>query len=198
MSPINTHLPARLTNKLIDDAFWPLQRACQSHLGRELQDLLDLNAREERAHRRLGARFTNGQVSYRVSAPQTARYFAVRDVMTANPQATVSDMDGLREGVIKAHMLRSKMDKHVYMGGDETIHGKTLWEAFRIFYQQRIISKVPAQYLSLASDHAFVYTPMWVWELSARILGCSVEAATVGHMSYAIFGIDYARDIAVH
>jgi hypothetical protein len=85
MSKVHAFLPKKLTSTIISDAFWPLHRACMRvGLNRELDECLAVIAKDERAHRRMGARFTHGQAKYRLSVDDTARFWVLHTLSDIN------------------------------------------------------------------------------------------------------------------
>lgn len=178
-------LPVKLVNKIIDDAFWPLMRACQPWSARELENALDIISKDERAHRRMGARFTRGQARYRVSVPQTARYFVVKHVFGADANASVADVLNCNDGYVACVKLRVAMERtRQRMEYDA-------FAKFREYYGQTVVVNAPGRFIDQMARKADGNAPQW---LKDEV--CAKWGAYHSYNLPLVLGVDYAQDIA--
>lgn len=63
----------------LESLFFDLQRLCAQH--REWDEMLAVAERQEREHRAMGRRFTNGQASYSQPVSVAVKYFACKCVL---------------------------------------------------------------------------------------------------------------------
>lgn len=117
-------IPASTIKAIIDRAWWDLVHCTQSHFSRELQDALHDEVRDERAHRRMGARFTNGQARYRLSSEYSAKLLVLKHLWNAPTECRdMADLGGLRDAVVKCYVLaaRMRMRKSISRNGADTM-----------------------------------------------------------------------------
>jgi hypothetical protein len=196
--------------KLVNDAFWSLERACmRTGLNRELHDAVAIVTREERAHRRMGKRFTNGQCSYRVSADVAARLLVLQTLEKISLDMTAEqlcDLNGMWTAVAKLKFAMERKRVRLF-GVPTTPNGYTetveMWDTmgwYRLYYAKRIGRDV---------------APKW-WDLMLQQLGAPTEAEVDAYRTVhgtarnpaedarmvqleklPFMGVDYARDCAV-
>lgn len=80
------------TKTIIDNAWWTLSRLCDQHgeAQRWLADCHRVALEQERQHRAMGKRFTNGSAAYRGSADLAARYFCCKAVAEGPPKGKLT------------------------------------------------------------------------------------------------------------
>lgn len=176
--------------RIIDRAWWDLSRACESHFSHDLQDALDTEMSDERGHRRMGARFTNGSAQYRLSAEYAAKLFIVRNVFDAPTSVDLADLGGLRTAVTKCYILAARMRKTRDYRDAES---PTLWDKFiKVVREKRY-----------AHDKPGIMTGGKIIDLPEGALRSEFVKRTDNDTSLMRSGpmfmaLDYAVDIAVH
>jgi hypothetical protein len=97
----------------IDRAWYELSRLCDrcGFSSRALDRALELELADERAHRRMGKRFTDGRCGYRLSAEYAAKLFVIRWVLDAPETLDVAFLAGVRAAVPVAYGVRGQLDK---------------------------------------------------------------------------------------
>ncbi len=197
MSKVHTFLPKKLTSDIITQAFWPLNRACmRTGLNRELDECLDVILKDERAHRRMGARFTNGQAKYRLSVDDAARFWLLHTLeqidigpLTAEELSHYND----RWAAVAKFKFACKrvLDRRGATGNrnayDNVDCGFDTFAWFHVYYMKSISTSVPPMYWDLMASEAKSH-------MSDAVLAIAPDSWLA---SAPYMGIDYARDIAV-
>lgn len=89
--------------RIIKKVFNQLYRITES--SHDFENLVRMTTKEEREHRKCGARFTNGQASYNAPLGLTGEYFAVKEVL-----------DGLTANYTAEHFLYIKQSALIRAG----------------------------------------------------------------------------------
>lgn len=186
MSTVHTFLPKKLTSTLINDAFWPLQRACmRTGLNRELDECIEVISRNERAHRRLGARVTRGQAKYRLSVGDTARFWVLRALEEIDLNMSADTFSILNERWAMVAKLKFAAERtRVRHAESEDADRWDTMKLFREYYNK-----------SIGVDIAPIHWNLMLTELNVD--ATDLPAISIALRKPPYMGIDYARDIAV-
>lgn len=185
----STAISAVFVKRIIDRAWWDLSYVVQSHFSRELDDALQTELKYERAHRRMGARFTDGRAQYRLSPQYAAKLFVLRHVFEAPASVDLADLGGLRTAVTMCYILATRMRKVRPHNGDAT-----MWDLFQDKVREtRYVHNKP----SLMAGGCVDKLPSGV--LARELIRRSTEPGQFSLRSGPMFmALDYAVDIAVH
>lgn len=100
--------------KMIENYFGRMHRITES--SREnAEELVKMNAKEERAHRKVGASFTDGKAAYNAPINITAEYFTVKQIFDGlTITYTAADYGHIRPSILFAagiaHYFRAKIN----------------------------------------------------------------------------------------
>lgn len=98
------------TDRLISMAWWPFIQLAERHAYELVHEALKVTEEQERAHRAMGKRFTNGQASYRISVERTARYFVMKNTFQAiEAPKTWTEYAGYRRDIALCQAIREKL-----------------------------------------------------------------------------------------
>ncbi len=116
-------IPATDARRIIETAWFDLVGALSGHHTRDLEIALDTEMKDERRHRACGRRFaTRGwRPSYRLSVELASKLFILQWLYKAPESVDLSELNSLRESVVRTWSLAARMRKSVaYVNGDKS------------------------------------------------------------------------------
>ncbi len=195
-------VPTADVKRIIDCAWFELTASLGGCLTSELENALQAEMSEERAHRRRGRNFATRtwQPAYRVSAEYAAKLFVLQWLYKAPYKVELDELNGLRTAVIKVWAIAARMRRCV--SRHDEVNPPTLWERFttrvlesRYVYSKPIlrggkIDQVPARQKDLLN------VLIARCEYAGLFQDSDNEGHTLSLESPLFMALDYSKDIA--
>lgn len=105
-----SNLSKEKTDRLISMAWWPFIQLAERHAYELVHEALRVTEEQERAHRAMGKRFTNGRAGYRIGVERTARYFVMLNTFRPiEAPKSWTEFAGFRRDVALCQAIREKL-----------------------------------------------------------------------------------------